>query len=76
MKIINNKTSAIQELERRDPKGLYKRARNGEIQNFTGIDSPYEEPENPELIVDTEKYSSAECALAIFKYLKMKKFVN
>ena len=62
--------------EKRDPKGLYKKARNGEIQNFTGIDSPYEEPENPELIVDTEKQSSAECALAIFRYLKMKKFVN
>ncbi len=62
--------------ERRDPKGLYKRARNGEIQNFTGIDSPYEKPENPELILDTEKHSSAECALAVFEYLKLKKFIN
>ena len=62
--------------EQRDPKGLYKRARNGEIQNFTGIDSPYEEPENPELVFDTEKHSPAECALAIFRYLKMKKFVH
>lgn len=39
--------------EQRDPKGLYKRARSGEIKDFTGIDSPYEEPENPEIIIDT-----------------------
>jgi adenylylsulfate kinase len=39
--------------EQRDPKGLYKKARAGEIKDFTGIDAPYEEPENPELIIDT-----------------------
>ena len=39
--------------EQRDPKGLYKKARRGELKNFTGIDSPYEAPENPELRVDT-----------------------
>jgi adenylylsulfate kinase len=40
--------------EQRDPKGLYKKARAGEIKNFTGIDDPYEEPENPEIVLDTE----------------------
>lgn len=41
--------------EERDPKGLYKKARRGEIKEFTGVDAPYEEPENPELIVETDK---------------------
>ena len=43
--------------EERDVKGLYKRARSGEVQNFTGISSPYEEPAKPELIVDTDRQS-------------------
>lgn len=46
---------------KRDPKGLYKKARSGEIQNLTGLQSPYEEPENPELVLDTEKHSKEEC---------------
>ena len=41
--------------EQRDPKGLYKKARRGELRNFTGIDSPYEEPENPEIRIDTTR---------------------
>ena len=47
--------------EKRDPKGLYKRARQGEIKEFTGISSPYEEPENPELALDTDKLSLKDC---------------
>ena len=43
---------------RRDPKGLYARARRGEIPNFTGISSPYEEPRNPELVVETDLQST------------------
>ncbi len=43
----------VEECERRDPKGLYRRARAGEIRNFTGIDDPYEAPEAPELVVET-----------------------
>lgn len=43
----------LEECERRDPKGLYGRARSGQIPNFTGIDSPYEAPESPELTIDT-----------------------
>ena len=62
--------------EKRDPKGLYNRARKGEIRDFTGIDSPYEEPETPHLILDTEKSSANECALKVFRYLKERKFID
>jgi bifunctional enzyme CysN/CysC len=48
--------------ERRDPKGLYKKARRGELQNFTGLDSPYEPPTNPELILDALSESAADLA--------------
>lgn len=51
--------------EQRDPKGLYKKARAGELKNFTGIDSPYEAPEAPELRIDTTKLNPAEAAEAI-----------
>jgi adenylylsulfate kinase len=47
----------VEECERRDAKGLYRRARAGEIKEFTGISSPYEEPDSPELILDTTKLS-------------------
>lgn len=46
---------------KRDPKGLYKKAQAGEITNLTGLQSTYEEPLNPEIILDTEKYSPQEC---------------
>ena len=52
-------------VEQRDPKGLYKKARRGELKNFTGIDSPYEVPEAPELHVDTTRQSPEESATAI-----------
>lgn len=55
--------------EDRDVKGLYKKARAGEIPEFTGISSPYEEPENPEIVVDTDKHSIEECANQILDYL-------
>ena len=55
--------------EQRDPKGLYKKARAGEIKNFTGIDSQYEAPETPELTIDAGKLSIEECAKLIFEYL-------
>ena len=55
--------------EHRDPKGLYKRARRGEIKNFTGIDSPYEKPEAPEIVIDTAALSAEEAADAILKVL-------
>lgn len=56
--------------EERDPKGLYKKARKGEIKNFTGIDDPYEAPEAAEVVIDTSKLSVAQCAGAILEYLK------
>ena len=55
--------------ERRDPKGLYRRARAGEIENFTGISSPFERPLDPELVVDTSKLSPRGCADIVMDYL-------
>jgi adenylylsulfate kinase len=56
--------------EQRDAKGLYKKARAGEIKEFTGISAPYEEPENPELVVDSTKNSVEACAKMVEEYLK------
>ena len=55
--------------ERRDVKGLYKKARAGELKNFTGIDSPYEAPEDPEIRVNTQQMSAEEAAEAIVTYV-------
>ncbi len=55
--------------EERDPKGLYKKARAGEIKEFTGISAPYEEPENPELVIDTSELSLEESANRVVAYL-------
>ncbi|MCK5688561.1 adenylyl-sulfate kinase [Myxococcota bacterium] len=56
--------------ESRDPKGLYKKARAGQIPDFTGIDSPYEEPQNPELIVDTSKDDLESCVAQVVDYIQ------
>ena len=56
--------------EGRDPKGLYKKARRGELKNFTGIDSPYEEPESPEIRIDTTRLSAEEAADVILQHLR------
>ena len=55
--------------EKRDTKGLYKKARAGEISDFTGIDSPYEAPENPDITVDTEHLSAEECIKKCTDYI-------
>ncbi|PLR82409.1 adenylyl-sulfate kinase [Bacillus canaveralius] len=55
--------------EKRDPKGLYKKARKGEIRDFTGIDSPYEIPETPELVIDTSLYSLDDAVATVIRYL-------
>lgn len=60
----------VETCESRDPKGLYKKARTGEIPNFTGISSPYEAPDDPELTVDTMKYSIEECVAQIVEYIE------
>jgi len=60
----------IEECEKRDPKGLYKKAKAGEIKDFTGLTAPYEEPVKPELTLDTSKHSVPESVTAIMDYLK------
>ncbi len=61
--------------ESRDPKGLYKKARAGEIKNFTGIDSAYEAPINPEVHVKTAEKSIEACALQVIEYLKRESYL-
>jgi adenylylsulfate kinase len=60
----------LEEAEKRDPKGLYKKARAGEIKGFTGIDDPYEAPESPELVLNTHQQTVEESALALLKMLE------
>lgn len=61
--------------ERRDAKGLYKKARKGEIKEFTGIDSPYEPPETPEITLYTKEQSIIDNANVVIDYLKQKDFI-
>lgn len=61
--------------EERDPKGLYKKARAGEIKEFTGISAPYEEPTSPELVLDTHSLSVEECRNAVIRYLEEKHII-
>lgn len=56
----------------RDPKGLYKKAVSGGIDDFTGLDSPYEEPESPELVLETDRFSAEELADRVIEYLGYK----
>ena len=64
-------STPLEECERRDPKGLYQRARRGEIKDFTGVDGPYEVPESPELRIDTRELSvEAATALVIARVLR------
>lgn len=62
--------------EKRDVKGLYKKARAGEIPQFTGISDPYEEPISPEIIVETDKQTPEESASKILDWLKENKFIE
>ena len=59
----------LQTCEERDPKGLYEKARAGKIKNFTGIDSPYEAPERPEVRLDTSQMSVEDCVNRLISYL-------
>jgi adenylylsulfate kinase-like enzyme len=80
-KILKNKfheiyvKTDIETCKKRDPKGLYKKALKGQIQNLTGIDAPYEEPENPELIIDTKEESVEESLEKLQEYV-IKKFLS
>ena len=62
--------------EARDPKGLYKKARAGEIKGFTGIDDPYEAPTNPEIILDSDNHDVPTLAAQVVAYLNAKKFID
>ncbi|MFT4045181.1 MAG: adenylyl-sulfate kinase [Solimonas sp.] len=62
----------LEEAEKRDPKGLYKKARAGEIKNFTGISDPYEAPEHPELVLPSHKLSLEEEVEVLLKLLKVR----
>jgi len=67
---------SIEECEKRDPKGQYRKARTGIIKDYTGISSPYEEPERPDLIIDTEKLSLEDSVKEIIKFLHEKSFLQ
>ncbi|KHE67417.1 adenylyl-sulfate kinase [Halobacillus sp. BBL2006] len=66
---------SLEEAENRDPKGLYKKARSGEIKGFTGIDAPYEEPTSPEIVVETDKTSLEDSVKLVINYLQEKKYI-
>ena len=62
--------ASLETCEKRDPKGLYKKARAGEIKGFTGIDDPYEAPEKPELVLDSNSKGIDDLAAEVIAYLK------
>jgi len=66
----------LETCEARDTKGLYKKARAGEIKEFTGISAPYEEPAKPELVVDTDKHSLEKCADRVIELLRERGIVK
>lgn len=67
--------ASLETCEQRDPKGLYKKARVGEIKGFTGIDAPYEEPKEAEIIVDTNHLSIEASVEVIIDYLKENNYI-
>ena len=68
--------ASVEECKKRDPKGLYKKAMAGEIKNLTGLQAPYEEPQNAELVLDTEKHSVEESIELITSTLKKLGYLN
>ena len=68
--------ASLEICESRDVKGLYKRARTGEIKSYTGIDSPYDVPDNPELTIDTEGESLEESVAKVIDFLKSKEIIS
>ena len=61
--------------EKRDPKGLYRKAREGKIQGFTGVNAPYEEPENPDLVLNTEESDLETCLRKVLQMLSQRGFI-
>lgn len=68
--------ASLDSCEERDPKGLYKKARAGQIPEFTGISAPYEAPENPELHIRTDQNSVEDCVEMVLSYLREKKLIE
>ena len=68
--------ASLEVCEKRDIKGLYKKARKGEIPNFTGISDPYEAPENPEIELKTDAWSIQECTKKVIQYLEKHQYIN
>jgi adenylylsulfate kinase len=68
--------ASLETCESRDVKGLYKCARSGRIKNYTGIDSPYEVPDNPELVIDTESELLEASVTKVIDFLKSKEIIN
>ena len=66
---------SLEEAEKRDPKGLYKKARAGEIKNFTGIDDPYEAPLNPEIVLNTDTMTIDEEVEIVLNYLQEHRYL-
>ena len=66
---------SLEAAEKRDPKGLYKKARAGQLKGFTGIDDPYEAPEKPEILIETEKTRPEDAAKQILAYLQGKGYL-
>ena len=64
-------STSLKECEHRDTKGLYEKARRGEVKDFTGIDSPYEAPQNPEFIIDTQNKTIEECVHTILQKVNL-----
>lgn len=69
-------STPISVCEQRDPKGLYKKARKGELQNFTGIDSAYEEPEFPEITINTAECNVEACAEQVIEFLNQNYIIH
>ncbi len=67
---------SLSECENRDPKGLYKKVRNGEIAEFTGVNAPYEAPTQPEIVLDTETLSVEASVSKIMDYLQQHQYID
>lgn len=66
----------LDECEKRDPKGLYQKARSGEIKGFTGVSAPYEEPEKPEIVLETDKFTVEQLAEQVIAYLSQNGYIE
>ncbi len=69
-------STSLEECEKRDPKGLYSLARAGKVPQFTGIDNPYEQPKDVEIVIDTVQYTVSEAVELIINYLTKEGFLN